>query len=243
MGMRLVVLGIVALAVLGWAESPIRGPIHINSVEDLLGLASGFGTVASPFVLEELRVDAAGEPFGILIANVHAPLVIRNIEVYGATVAAIRLQNVQNLHIENAVVYGSLTGVLLSGSKDVALRNITVKNCADGIRVMFSEGVVIEGVSVAKAEVGIWFQGVRLSRVMNSVIAECSLGLLFELESRGNVVARNSFLKNRIHAQSDGGNQFDDGECGNFWEGFVAKEGEAYVIGADFDRFPLLSPP
>ncbi len=250
MNMRWVALFLTAFSLTAWAATVARGPLLIRSVEDLYGLAMGFGTAVSPFVIENLRVDANGEPFGILIANISAPLIIRNVEVYGASIAAIRVQNVQNLTLENVVARGSLAGVFIGGSKKIVLKGGRIENCADAVRVVFSEEIALKELTVQKAEVGVWFQGVRLSALTDSVIKECGLGLLFELESKGNLVAKNAFLKNHVHAQSCGSNQFDDGECGNFWDGFVAKDhnsdgiwDEAYSVGLDVDRFPLVSPP
>ncbi len=245
----------IALVLLAWAtgglaEVVTRGPILIHSVEDLLGLASGLGTIASPFVIEGLRVDAEGEPFGILISNTSVPLILRNLEIYGASVAAIRLQNVQNLVMENVLVRGSLTGILVGGSKNIVVKETRVENCADGIRLMFSAEITLHKVGVRKTGVGIWLQGTRASTITASVIELNGLGLLLELESTGNIVSKNAFLGNHVHAQSCGKNQFDDGQNGNFWEGFSAtdKDGdgifdEAYLIGPDADRFPLCSLP
>lgn len=234
----------------GLATPVPRGPILIYSVEDIYRLASGFGTAAAPFVIENLRVDANGEPFGILIANLSCPLIVRNLEVYGASVAALRVQNVKNLVVENLVLRGSLTGILLGGSQYIAIKKVRIENCADAIRIMFSETVTVEEVTVDRAEVGIWFQGVTNSTLRKSLIQGCGIGLLFELGSARNIVAGNVFLKNRVHAQSCGSNQFDDGKQGNFWDGFVAKDensdgiwDESYTVGLDVDRFPLVSRP
>lgn len=250
MSMRWVVLFLAAFSLTTWAATAARGPLLIRSVEDLYGLASGFGTALSPFVIENLRIDANGEPFGILIANISAPLIVRNVEVYGASIAAVRVQNVQNLTVEKAFVRGSLTGILIWGSKKIVVKESQIENCADAIRIAFSEEITLAGLTVRKAEIGVWFQGVCLSTLTNSVIQDCGLGLLFELESKGNLVANNTFLNNHVHAQSCGSNQFDDGQRGNFWEGFAATDhnsdgiwDEAYPVGLDVDRFPLVFPP
>lgn len=247
---RLVALAVLMTAAGGWAEMIDHSPILIHSVEDLLGLASGLGTVTSPFVLEGLRVDADGAPFGILIANVRVPLILQDLEVYGAAVAAIRLHNVENVVVENVVVRGSLTGILISGGRKIVLRGIQAENCGDGFRLMFSEEISLEKIRVSKNEVGIWFQGVRSSSLTNSVIERCGLGLLLELESSGNLIAGNVFRQNHAHARSCGQNRFDDGWRGNFWEGFVANDNdgngvldEPYLIDSDADRFPLAFPP
>jgi nitrous oxidase accessory protein NosD len=251
MGMRwLAAIIFLMLSLTGLGAISAHGPILIHSVEDLYGLASGFGTAASPFVIENLRVDANGEPFGILITNVSCPLILRNLEVYGASVAAIRVQNVKNLVMENLMIRGSLAGILVGGSQNITIKKVRVENCADGVRLMFSETITITEIAVEKAEVGIWFQGVTSSTLKESVIQECGIGLILELGSSGNLVAGNAFLANHVHAQSCGSNQFDDGQRGNFWEGFSAKDAnsdgiwdESYPVGLDVDRFPLVSRP
>ncbi len=234
----------------GWAEMITRGPILIHTEADLYGIAQGFGTVDSPFILEGFRIDAAGEPFGILVANLSRPLILRNLEVYGASVAAIRILNAQYITIENVVVRGSAAGILIGGGRTITIRKTRVSECQNGIRLMFSEGITLTEVEVEKAEVGIWFQGTTRATLKGSKIQKCGLGLLLELGSVGNLVAGNAFLGNHVHAYSAGGNAFDDGAIGNFWEGFEAldKNGdgivdEPYFIGPDKDRFPLAAAP
>jgi len=251
MGMRwLAAIIVLAVSLTGPAKVLAHGPILIHSVEDLYGLATGFGTAASPFVIENLRVDANGEPFAILIANISCPLILRNLEVYGASVAAIRVQNVKNLVMENLVIRGSLAGILVGGSQNITIKKVRVENCADGIRLVFSGAITLTEIVVEKAEVGIWFQGVTTSTLQQSTIQKCGIGLILELGSTGNLVAGNAFLANYVHAQSCGSNQFDDGQRGNFWEGFSAKDvnsdgiwDESYPVGLDVDRFPLVSRP
>jgi len=243
-------LFVLVLTVTGLAQEVTRGPILIRSEADLYGIAQGYGTVDSPFVLEGLRIDAAGEPFGILVANLSRPLILRNLEVYGASVAAIRILNAQYITIENVVARGSAAGILVGGGRTITIRKTRISECQNGIRLMFSEGVTLAEIEVEKAEVGIWLQGTTRSTLKGSRIQKCGLGVLLELGSVGNVVAQNAFLGNHVHAYSAGGNAFDDGARGNFWEGFDApdKNGdgildEAYSIGPDKDRFPLVSAP
>jgi len=251
MEMRGLVWALVLIfAAIGWAEVPTRGPILIYSEADLYGIAHGFGTVDAPFVLEKMRIDAAGEPFGILVANLSRPLILRDLEVYGASVAAIRILNAQYVTIENVVVRGSAAGILIGGGRTITIRKTRVSECQNGIRLMFSEGITLTEIEVEKAEVGVWLQGTTRSTLTGSRIQKCGLGVLLELESVGNLVAQNAFLGNHVHAYSAGGNAFDDGLIGNFWEGFRALDtngdgvlDEAYSVGRDKDRFPLASAP
>ncbi|MFN3347138.1 MAG: NosD domain-containing protein [Candidatus Bipolaricaulaceae bacterium] len=184
------------------------------------------------------------------MANVSRPLILRNIEIYGASVAALRLQNVRLVRLENLFLHGSEVGLFLSGSEKVVAQNVIVRECHDAIRVMFSRELQFLQIHVAKAMTGVWFQGVQDSSLLDSVIAECGLGILLELGSAGNIVAGNAFRRNHIHARSEGKNSFDDGRRGNFWEEFEAedKDGDGildvpYLVGPDSDRFPLASPP
>ncbi len=241
---------ILMLASGGWAEMITRGPILIHSEADLYGIAQGFGTVDSPFILEGFRIDAAGEPFGILVANFSRPLILRHLEVYGASVAAIRILNARYITIENVVVRGSAAGILVGGGKTITIRKTRVVECQNGVRLMFSEGITLAEIEVEKAEVGIWFQGTTRSTLRGSKIQKCGLGLLLELGSMGNLVAGNAFFGNHVHAYSTGGNAFDDGKIGNFWDGFESLDqngdgilDEPYFIGPDKDRFPLASVP
>lgn len=241
---------LVELAFGAWAGVPAHPPLVLRGEADLWGVAQGRGTASDPYVIENLRIDAAGEPFGLLIENVGRPLVLRNLEIYGATVAALRLHNVYLARIENVVLRGSAAGLLISRSEKVVVQNVVVQECHDGIRAMFSRELVFSGIRVSKAVTGLWFQGVQNSRLVDSEIAECGLGLLLELGSADNLILGNAFLRNHIHVASEGKNTFDDGRRGNFWEGFEAEDRDGdgildvpYYIGPDSDRFPLASPP
>lgn len=241
---------LMALALGGSAQVPTHPPLVLRGEEELGRVAQGRGTAAEPYVLENLRIDAAGEPFGLVIANVARPLILRNIEIYGAAVAALRLQNVRLVRLENLLLRGSEVGLFLSASEQVTAHNVVIRECHDGIRALFSRGLQFIQIRVAKAVTGVWFQGVENSSLLDSEIEECGLGILLELGSVGNLVAGNAFLRNHIHARSEGKNAFDDGRRGNYWEGFEAedKDGDGildvpYLIGPDLDRFPLASPP
>ncbi len=243
--------GIMAtLALAGSAQLPAHPPLVLQGEEAVWKVAQGRGTAAEPYVIENLRIDAAGEPFGLLIANVDRPLILRNIEIYGASVAALRLQNVRLVRLENLLLRGSQVGLFLSASEQVTAERVTIRECHDGIRAMFSRGLRFTRIHVAKAVTGVWFQGVENSFLLDSKIEECGLGILLELGSVGNLVAGNAFLRNPIHARSEGKNAFDDGRRGNFWEGFEGEDRDGdgildvpYAIGPDLDRFPLASMP
>lgn len=239
-----------ALSAVGLGEIQTRGPILIHSEADLYGIAKGFGTAVSPYVIEGMRIDADGAAFGILVANFSRPLVLRNLEIYGASVAAIRIRNSQFVVVENVIVRGSAAGILVSTSVKLSFKNMRVEECQHGLRLMFSEEITVREIAVSKAEIGVWLQGVTNSALLDSKIQECGLGLLVELGSTGNKILGNAFQQNHVHAYSTGGNSFDDGRRGNFWAGFAAKDenndgivDEPYPIGSDEDRFPLAAAP
>ncbi|MEN3010030.1 MAG: NosD domain-containing protein [Candidatus Bipolaricaulaceae bacterium] len=250
--MRIVsIVGVlVGLAFIGWAEMRPHPPLLLRGEAELWGVAKGRGTAAEPYVIENLRIDAAGEPFGLLLENIGRPLILRNLEIYGASVAALRLHNVHLVRVENVILRGSATGLLLHRGEKVVVQNAIIVECADGVRAMFSRALEFAGLRVTKCATGLWFQGVQDSTLTDSEIAACGVGLLLELGSGNNLIVGNAFRYNHVHARSEGKNAFDDGRRGNFWEGFEAEDKNRdgildapYFIGPDSDRFPLASPP
>lgn len=244
---------VVSVGAVAWADLSPYSPIAIRSNYEFLpenGVAAGIGTISSPFIIEGLRIDAIGEACGLLLENTDRPVILRNLEIYGAGVAGIRLQNTRSVRLENVVVRGCTTGILITGSTAISVSGTVVDNCPDGIRIMFSEEVALTNLTVTKAAIGIWLWGTVNSSILDSAVTDGDVGVLLEMGSRGNTVAGNAFLSLRIPAISEGGNAFDDGIRGNFWELFQAPDHDgdgildiSYAIGGDFDRFPLASPP
>lgn len=235
------------------AERLPRAPILIRSDADFTaenGVVGGLGIFGDPYVISGVRIDAKGQDYGILILGTRRAVVIRDVEILGASFAGINIQSAKNVRIEQSWVRGCSTGISVSLGEGISVDQTRIEECPEGVRVLFSSGVELSRLVVAKANVGVRFLGARDSLLVGSAIRECDLGVSLEVRSEGNTVAQNAFLSCRIPARSEGGNAWDDGARGNYWEGFVApdRNGDgildiSYRVGLDEDRFPLALPP
>lgn len=252
---KIVLLTVLVALVAGtaWAERVRRGPILIRSDLDFTpenGVVGGWGVFGDPYVISGVKIDAAGDDYGILISGTIRPVVIRDVEVMGARTVGIKVQSAKHVTIENVWVRGCATGISVFLGTKVAVDQARVEECPDGVRVAFSSGVDLSRLWVSRARIGVWFAGTTGSLLVGSVIEGCDIGAQVELRSEGIVVAQNAFLGCRIPARTEGGVAWDDGARGNFWHGYVApdKDGDGildtpYKVGSDEDRFPLAAPP
>lgn len=237
-----------------WAEPVRRGPILINSDQDFTPenrVIGGWGIFGDPYIISGFQIDAGGDDYGILISGTIRPVIIRDVEVLGARVAAIKVQSAKNVAVEDAWVRGSAVGISVFLSTKVQVSRVRVEECPDGVKILFSSGVDLFNVRVSRCRTGVWFAATTGSLLAGSLLDRCDTGVVVELRSEGIVVAQNAFLGCRHPARSEGGAVWDDGLRGNYWEGFGApdKDGDGildlpYMIGPDEgDRFPLASPP
>lgn len=226
----------------------LRGPIAILSDLDFTpenGVVSGTGTPDDPYVISGWSIQAADAPFGIQIRGVTRPFVIRDVEVYGARVAGIKIETARNGRIEASLIKGAGTGILISLSRDVWVEGVKMADCADAVRLLFSRRIRLTGLWVERANVGVWFTGTGDSELRGSYIS-AELGVLLEMGSSGNTFVGNGFFC-RLGARSEGGNAWYEGGRGNFWAGFSAPDADGdgildlpYRIHFDEeDRFPL----
>ncbi len=250
---KLWMLGALLVVVGAWAAGQARGPIVIRSDADFTeenGVVGGLGIFGQPYVIAGWKIDAGGEPYGVLIQGTQRPVVIRDVEIQSATVAGVQVQNAKNVTVERVRVKGSAVGVGIIMGQGVQVREVYVEECLDGMRTMFSTGLEIAKVHILRAKVGVWLFSVKNTLLVGSIVEDCELGILVEMYVEEVTIAGNAILRCRIPARSDGGAAWDDGAHGNFWDGFVApdRNGDGiydwpFLIGRDEDRFPLVAPP
>lgn len=241
-----VVLVWALLGVMAGAELVSRAPVHIRSDAEFTednGVVAGRGIPGDPYIIEGWCIDADGDDYGILIQNTSRPFVIRNVALSGARRAGLRLVLVRNATVENVSISGCTTGLSMHMVERITLRDGTLRHCDDAIRVLFSSSVEITRFSVADARAGLWASAVSGLSLKDSVFRSCDLGIRFDISSENNEVFRNAFLECRIPAQSEGGNRWDDGTQGNYWQGTLADRPYRIPGGGDEDRFPLAAPP
>jgi nitrous oxidase accessory protein NosD len=243
---------LVALGCTGLGERISRGPIAILSDQDFTpenGVVAGSGLPADPYVIAGWKIDQVGAPYGILIQGTSVPFVIRDVEICGAQVG-IKILNAQNGRIEDSLVQGCASGIVLFMAENVRVSSTVVRECEDAVHLFFSRAVDLSSLAVSESIVGVWFTGTTGSFLRDSTISQCDLGAKLELGSEGNYIYGNAFLDCRIPATADGGNFWDDGARGNYWQGFSAPDedgdgilDQAYPVGVGEDRFPLAAPP
>lgn len=254
MNKAFLIFALVAIAA-PWAlgDRVEHAPIVIKSDSDFTydnGVVAGSGLPSDPYVIAGWKIDDVGSPFGILIQGTSVPFVIRDVEICGAKVAGIKLLGAKNGRIEDSLIEGSSLGIDLFMAENIRIENTIIRECEDALHVYFSSGIGLAGLSISKSIVGVWLTGSHDVTLTGSVVSECDLGTKLELGSEGNHIYGNAFLACRIPAVSEGGNFWDDGARGNYWEGYSAPDEDGdgildqpYSLGLDEDRFPLASPP
>lgn len=250
----LIVCVLLALAAPGaLAERRERGPIMIRSDADFTqenGVIAGRGLPDDPFIIAGWKIEEIGAQFGIVIQGTTLPVVIRDVEICGAKVAGIKVLAARNVRIESCLVQGSALGIDVFMSEEIQIHDTTVRECEDAMHLYFSSEIELSSLYVSESIVGAWLTGAQGVLLTGSTFWECDLGVKLELGSEDNRIYGNAFLSCRIPAVSEGGNSWDDGARGNYWEGFSAPDDDddgildqPYPVGPDEDRFPLAAPP
>ncbi len=241
-----VVLVWALLGVVAGAEQVSRAPVYIRSDADFTeenGVVAGRGIAGDPYIIEGWCIDADGGDYAILIQNTSRSFVVRNVALTGARRAGLRLVLVRNGTVEDISISGCKTGLSMHMVERIRLRDSTLRHCDDALRVLFSSAVEITGISIEHARAGLWASGVTDLSLTNSVFRSCDLGIRFDVGSEGNEVVGNAFIDCRIPAQSEGGNRWDDGTHGNYWEDVCTDTAYSVPGGEDEDRFPLATAP
>ncbi|MGC9530565.1 MAG: NosD domain-containing protein [Candidatus Bipolaricaulaceae bacterium] len=252
---RLLAVGLLFVLIGAWAsaEGVVRGPIVIRSDADFTaanGVVAGTGSAEDPFVISGHVIDEIGADHAVFIQNTSRHFVVRDVSICGAKVAGIKVVNARNGRIEDVLVEGCVTGIMLHMVRDVTVSSTTVEDCSEGVRVLFSTAVHLQDLLVQRTRVGVWWSGVTGASLVGSTLSECDLGVQLELGCQQCLVAKNALLNCRIMARSHGRAQWDDGRCGNYWGDYSAPDEDgdgildhAYAVGPDEDRFPLATRP
>ena len=252
--LRRLVLGISAVVFISALALSLedRGPIVILSDEDFTsenGVVAGSGTPDDPYVISGWRIERGDYPFGIYIRGVRVPFLIRDVEIYGAKVAGIKIEASRNGRVERVRVKGCPAGIMVASSRDLWFREAVVDDCDEGMRVIFSRDISFEKLHIEDCKVGVWFVGVTNSVVTGSYV-EAELGVFLEMASRDNLFFGNGFFA-ETPVRTEGGNSWDNGTYGNYWSVFQGWDNDKDGI-IDFpfrihfetvDRYPLVSFP
>ncbi len=211
----------------------MHGTIRINSDTELetliaTNLWNGSGTADEPYIIENLRIDAAGESNGIFIGNTTAFLVIRDCDVSGTVYddiqymsgGAITAYNATNIVIENNNCHdcrsGSGDGIDVLESNLITINNNTCSNVWWGITLIGSCNVTVTNNSCNGNVMGVYLY----SSSNNNTISDnnCSgnfCGISLEWYSDHNIVSNNDFSGGNysIYSYFSGNNSIMKNDC------------------------------
>ena len=155
--------------------------IRIDENADISSYASsGDGSSGTPYVIENLEINATGYGAGIFVGNTTSHLIIRNCLVYGA------------VNIESAWAPG--IDIYLRSVTNCVVENNTCNNAQSyGIRVMVSDGNMVSNNTVSGGTEGIDLYGSNNNHVTgNHVTGTGSIGIAAYGASEYNTIQGNN---------------------------------------------------
>jgi len=188
----------------------IHGTIRINNDTELETLIAtnhwnGSGTANEPYVIENLKIDAAGESSAIFIGNTTAFLVIRDCDVYGSAYdslpywygGAITVYNATNIVIENNHCHdcesGSGDGIDVLESDRITVNNNTCSDVWWGISLTGSCNVTITNNTCSGNYLGVYlYASSNNNTISNNNCSANYCGIDLESYSNDNVVLNNN---------------------------------------------------
>ena len=223
---------------------------HEFTVEN--GVCSGSGTTEDPYVIENWLIDAGLDEYGISIHGTTRVVIIRNVEISGASKSGIYLSYVQNATIEDCTIESNWVGVTLNFSSYNRISGTTFTSNVDGIHTYFSHTNQVLDCTFDRNDTALWLDASNENRITGNLIGDSHMGLYLNLGSAQNVILDNAFVGNLHNAYTDDPNVWDDGLAGNYWSDFTGIDADgdgawdaAYLISndGDQDNFPLVGHP
>lgn len=161
-------------------------------------------------------------------------LLINDCKIFNNGESGIELSGCNNTIIKNCLIYNNIfQGISLADSRSTTITNCKICNNYFGICVWNSfQTIITKNIIKDNHEKGI------------------------DLSSSGNIVYYNTFINNVLNAYDEGGNSWDNGKKGNYWDDYEENYPYAHkkwlrgiwdtpydIPGGDnHDRFPLTKP-
>jgi parallel beta-helix repeat protein len=194
----------------------VSGPIVIDSEADFVALgASGVGTRADPYILEDLYISAIGSC--ITVTGTTSFFAIYNcILESDPDNPVIRFNNVENGQVVLCEIVGGSSGVDFLSAVDCTISNSTVYECWIGIHMDLTQNCTIAYSRIFNNHRGLLFDSGEFNRIENNTIfSNTENGLEFVWTANNNTVVGNRFGWNGGAGQSQE-NAYDHGEDNRF---------------------------
>ncbi len=233
-----------------YKENVFVGKRMIITGEDTTAVEGGEGSAftisAENVTIQHMRVKNCWDDAGIAILAAHAKIYACSIftNYYGIFIDAL------NATIEKSEIKeNSFIGVWVFASKGVIIKECVIEGNNDGIVFEHTNYASAEKCSISSNS----FTGVRLEFSLGNTIYSCDIEKniygIYSQNSFGNTIFINNFLENWKHALDNGGNPYDNGSVGNYWDDYTGTDEnddgigeEPYIIegNGNVDRYPLV---
>jgi len=251
----LVLLIPVSVACSAEEEMPFHDPIVIAEVGDFTaanGVRGGTGTKDDPFIIEELRIDASKNGYGIRISQVESCFVIRGVSIQSASKVGIELVEVSNSIVESCTIDSNKIGLILESCSLLSIGENRFINCG-GIGIVMREctNSTLTGNEFIGRGSGLCVYEGSMCNTIKENNFENSALVAFYLGSGGNWTYHNNFF--RAIVQDYAYNVWDKEGEGNYWgKSYRGEDNNKDGIGDsphqvtgpsyNYDRYPLMEP-
>ena len=217
-----------------------------------------------------------------LISDINASIVVErdNVVLNGASyilqgdgnVNGITLDDIRNTTVKNLKLSCFNIGILVMGSDNNKILEITITdsfrgldltasenntvsgsyiaNNDDGIALENTYNNIVENVITNNSDIGIFLNGAGYNNIIGNNITSNRRGIVVSL-CYDNVIYHNNFVNNVNHVETDNSDGiWDNGEEGNYWDDYTGLDGDEdgigdtpYVIDENNrDNYPLMKP-
>ena len=171
------------------------------SIQALTEGWSGDGSQRNPCIIENYSIKATGLP-AVLISNTNSHVILRNLELSGATLArstGLSLRNVSNAQLQNNTVNANFHGISLWNSRNIVLHNNTAN---DNIDRGFSVGTnsrnntLSNNIALNNNEGFYLTDNARNNIIINNLASNGRNGFVIRVNSESNFLENNTASNN-----------------------------------------------
>ena len=236
------------------ADGSVEGTDKIQREEDVYTLISD---INASIVVERDNVVLNGASYILQgDGNVNGITLddIRNTTVMNLKLSCfnigILVMGSDNNKILEITITDSFRGLDLTASENNTVSGSYIANNDDGIALENTYNNIVENVITNNSDIGIFLNGAGYNNIIGNNITNNRRGIVVSL-CYDNVIYHNNFVNNVNHVETDNSDGiWDNGEEGNYWDDYTGLDGDEdgigdtpYVIDENNrDNYPLMKP-